>query len=232
LPTTVYVPEGLPKPAPLVVFIHGYQLGPGDYADFCRKLASAGYVVAAPSFPLADASRGNGLDRGDLPNEATDVSFVIDSVLGSELGPKIDKSAIAAVGHSDGADVALMTGYQSGRSDPRIGAVVAMSPDAMDGSVASGGPPLLLEHGDADTIVPYSNSQTVFSQVSAPRWFLTLVGADHLPPVQGAAPWSAVLDGAVADFLDGTIAHRGVDVPAALSRDASDSSIATLKEAQ
>ena len=230
LPTIVYVPQGPSGPLPLVVFAHGYQLGPSDYERVCRQMASAGYVVAAPSFPLADATRGNGLDRDDLPNEATDVSFVITALLDSSIGQRLDPSHIAVVGHSDGADVALMVGYQSGKVDPRVGAVVAMSPDAMTGPIAAGGPPLLLEHGDADTIVPYSNSTMVFDQVGAPRWFLTLHGADHLPAVAGQAPWADVLDAVIADFLDATTGHRVPSLEPKLSNDVGSSGVASIDE--
>jgi len=43
-------------PFPLVVFAHGYQLGPDTYARLLRAWARAGYVVAAPAFPRTHAS--------------------------------------------------------------------------------------------------------------------------------------------------------------------------------
>ena len=208
LPISVWRPAAMGT-FPLVIFVHGYDRDPSDYTRFCTTLASAGYVVVAPSFPLEDPSMRNGLDRNDLPNEATDVTFVITSVLAGPLATHIRVQAIAVVGHSDGADVALMDGYQEGKVDRRIGAIVAIAPDAMQGAVApSPDAPLLVVHGDADTVVPYANSQTVFAQVPARRYFMTLIGADHLPPIAGGTPWTPVLDKAVADFLDATIAGR------------------------
>jgi dienelactone hydrolase len=208
LPTYVWVPD-TPGKFPLVVFAAGYDVGPPTYARFCSTLASSGYVVAAPSFPLEDPSRGFGLNRSDLPNEATDVSFVITSMLQGPVADRIVRDQIAVVGHSDGADVALMVGYQQGKADPRVDAVVADAPDPMSGSVTPGGAPLLLMQGNADPVVPYSSSQTVFSQVTAPRYYLTLLGAGHLPPIQGATPWTPVVDSSVAEFLDAAVAHRG-----------------------
>jgi len=197
------------------VFAHGFEIGPGPYASFCQKLAAAGYVVAAPSFPLTDVNAAGGnLDRGDLPNQAADVSFVVTSVgaasgAGSLQG-KVDGTRVGIVGHSDGADTALDTAYYPGRTDPRIKAVAALSPDAMTGPGGSvgAGTPLLLQHGDRDSIVPYSNSKTVWGQVQSHRFFLTLTGADHLPPMQGATPWAPVLEGVTADFLDRYVAGR------------------------
>jgi pimeloyl-ACP methyl ester carboxylesterase len=208
LPTDVWRPSA-PGRYPLVVFVHGYDVGPLTYQRFLSTLASSGYVVAGPSFPLEDPSRGNGLDRTDLPNEATDVSFVITTLLAGPLVSRIQPSEIAVVGHSDGADVALMVGYQQGLVDPRVRAVVSDAPDPMTGVVAPSSAPLLLLQGNEDSVVPYASSQRVFQQVRAPRYYLTLLGADHLPPIQGGTPWTPVLDTSVAEFLNATIGDRG-----------------------
>jgi predicted dienelactone hydrolase len=214
LPTTVYYPTDGGGPFPLIVFAHGFQIGPGPYAHLCQVLAAAGYVVAAPSFPLTDQNAaGANLDRGDLPNQAGDVSFVITSLTYATppaLAGKVDGQRIGIVGHSDGADTALDVGYFPFRNDPRVKAVAAFSPDAMTGAGGSvgNGVPLLLEHGDRDTIVPFSNSQSVFNQVHSHRFFLVMHGADHLPPVQGVAPWAPVLEQTAVAFLDRYVAGR------------------------
>jgi dienelactone hydrolase len=207
LPSVIWMPKA-PGRFPLVVFVHGFETFPDAYARFCSQLASAGYVVVAPSFPLEDPTRGFGLNRDDLPNEATDVSFVIGAMRRGPLGRRLDHGT-AVVGHSDGADVALMVGYQRGKADPRVGAIVADAPDPMAGALVRSRSPLLLVQGNADTVVPYSSSQTVFRQVSAPRFYLTLLGADHVPPIFGSSKWTEPLDAAVADFLDATVADRG-----------------------
>ncbi len=229
LPTTVYLPAAAGR-FPLVVFVHGYDVGPSTYQRFCTQLASAGYVVAAPSFPLEDPSRGYPLDRSDLPNEATDVSFVISSLLHDSVASEIDPTEIAVAGHSDGADVALMVGYQQGLLDPHVDAVIADAPDPMSGAIAASTRPLLLIQGNADSVVPYSSSQTVYNQVQAPRYYVTLLGADHLAPIEGGTPWTPVLDDAVADFLDATVAGRGPGVQA-LPGELSSSSLEQLQVA-
>lgn len=216
LPTTVFYPSDAAGPFPVVVFAHGFQIGPAPYAHLCETLAAAGYVVAAPSFPLTDGTvAGSRLDRGDLPNQAADVAFVITNVVAAGGGPgplsgRVDGTKVGVVGHSDGADTALDVGYYPGRTDPRVRAVVALAPDAMTGPGGSvgAGTPLLLEHGDRDSIVPFSNSRTVFGQVRSHRLFLVLNGADHLPPVQGAAPWAPVLEDVAVAFLDRYVAGR------------------------
>lgn len=207
LATTVWSPAGA-GPFPLVVFIHGYDVGPLAYQRFCSKLASDGYVVAAPSFPLEDPAQGFPLDETHLVDESTDVSFVITS-LEQDPATRIDRSKVAVVGHSDGADVALLVGYGPGTVDPRIRAVVANAPDSMTVQPVTSHVPLLLVQGTSDSVVPYAASQTVFSQISAPVFYLSLVGADHVSPIVGGSLWTPVLDDSVATFLDATVARRG-----------------------
>ena len=213
LPTYVWTPAGA-GPYPLVVFVHGFDVGPLTYQRFCSTLASSGYVVAAPSFPQEDPSSGFALERGELPEEATDVSFVIGALEQGPEGKDLDGAQIAVVGHSDGADVALMVGYQQGTVDPRVRAIVADAPDPMTGVVVPSSAPLLLVQGTADSVVPYADSRIVFDQVSAPKYYVSLIGADHLPPIEGGTVWTPVLDNAVADFLDATVVGRGPGLPA------------------
>ncbi len=213
LPTTLWIPAGTGR-VPLVVFASGFDVGPPTYARFCATLASAGYLVAAPAFPLEDPALGFPLSRTDLPDEATDVSFVITQLLEGSLAGRIAPGEVAVVGHSDGADVALMTAYEAGHVDARVQAVVAMAPDPITDTVVPSTVPLLLIQGTADNVVPYSASAAVFAQVEAPRYRLSLIGAGHLPPIVGGTAWTPVLDSAVADFLDAVLAGRGPGVTA------------------
>ncbi len=207
LPTYVWAPTGTGS-FPLVVFVHGYAEGPLTYQRFCSNLAASGYVVAAPSFPLEDPQRGFGLDRADLPNEAADVSFVIGALERGTLAREIDPQRIAVIGHSDGADVALMMSYEPATADPRAHAVVADAPDPISAPIVPSSAPLLLVQGTADSVVPYTASVTVFNQVEAPTYYLSLTGADHLPPIEGGSRWTPTLDSAAVEFLDATIGGR------------------------
>jgi pimeloyl-ACP methyl ester carboxylesterase len=202
LPTTVWHPIS-PGPHPLVVFAHGYQVGPMTYARFCTELASHGYVVAAPSFPLADESRGNGLDREDIPNQAIDVDFVITTLRAGD--PSISSEPVAVIGHSDGATVALLVAERPDAMNAAIGAVVAIAPDALFPPLTDSPPPLLIIHGTDDPIAAFADAQGDFDRFLGHRWLLALEGADHLPPIVGDTPWTPVLDQAVEVFLATTV---------------------------
>jgi len=151
LPTFVWTPDGH-GPFPLVVFVHGYDVGPLTYERFCAALAARGYVVAAPSFPQEDPARGFPLDETHLGDEAADVSFVVTSIE-QDASVRVDPSQVAVVGQSDGADVALLVGYGTGTVDPRVGAVVADSPDPMTVPPVSSRIPLLLVQMNSRSIV-------------------------------------------------------------------------------
>src|SRR5579883_2159608 len=63
-------------PEPLVVFGHGFALTPATYAALLQTWAAAGYVVAAPVFPLENANAPGGPTETDLASEPRDLRFV------------------------------------------------------------------------------------------------------------------------------------------------------------
>ena len=56
-------PARAPGPFPLVIFGHGFAVTPGPYASLLEAWARAGYVVAAPIFPLGNANAPGGAER-------------------------------------------------------------------------------------------------------------------------------------------------------------------------
>jgi dienelactone hydrolase len=198
---------------PLVLFAPGYRVGPGTYARLCQYWAARGYVVAAPSFPLADpAVAGASADEGDLANEPADVRFVIASLL-DPAGPApavmaaIDPGKVGVAGHSDGAEVALALVQQGNLT---IKAVIAMAGQPVAPQPIPN-PPLLVMQGDHDTINPPRRSQAVFDQAAPPRFLLTLVGGSHLGPFSGTSQWEPVVEAVSVDFLNHYLAGTTTD---------------------
>lgn len=68
-------------PWPLVVFGHGFATTPFLYRRLLRAWAEAGYLVAAPRFPLGNADAPGGSDENDIVNQPRDMSFVSSRLL-------------------------------------------------------------------------------------------------------------------------------------------------------
>jgi fermentation-respiration switch protein FrsA (DUF1100 family) len=201
------VPGAVPArgPWPLVVFAHGYNVTPDTYHHLLHAWAAAGFVVAAPAFPLE--ARGGPLDENDLAHEPADISMVINAVLArtaaasGPLSDLIDASHIAVAGHSDGAEAALPVGF-SPRADQRVGPIISMAAEGvLGGPHPDGRHPLLVIQGTQDTIVPPNRSDKIYAEAGTPRYYLRLLGAGHLPPIADDNSWRPIVEQVTIDFL-------------------------------
>jgi dienelactone hydrolase len=205
-------------PFPLVVFGHGFAVTPALYAHLLQSWARAGYVVAAPVFPLENADAPGGPDESDLINQPADMRFVISRMLaasrvGSEpLAGLIDPRQIAVAGQSDGGDTALAVAYDRYFRDPRVSAAVILSGAEIPGvggfTFPPGSPPLLATQGTADTVNPPSATNVFFDAAQRPKYLLNLIGAEHLPPYSDQQPQLAIVERVSIAFLDGYLEHR------------------------
>jgi dienelactone hydrolase len=214
-------------PFPLVIFGHGFAVTPKLYAPLLRSWARAGYVVAAPLFPLENADAPGGPDESDLVNQPADMRFVISRMLtlsSARSGPLsglIDPAQIAVTGQSDGGDTALAVAYDRPYRYPHVAAAIIMSgaeiPALGSFTFPPGGPPLLATQGTADTVNPPSATATFFAAAQRPKYLLSLIGAEHLPPYSTEQPQLTIVERVTTAFLDGYLRHS----PSALGRLAS-----------
>jgi dienelactone hydrolase len=204
-------------PFPLVVFGHGFDVTPALYARLLQSWARAGYVVAAPVFPRENADAPGGPDESDLVNQPADMRFVISRMLaaGAGSGPLaglIDPKRIAVAGQSDGGDTALALAYDPTLRDRRVGAAVILSgaeiPSAGGFTFPPNGPPLLATQGTADTVNPPSATNVFFDAARRPKYLLTLIGAEHLPPYSDQQPQLEIVERVTTAFLDGYLEHK------------------------
>jgi len=183
------VPARGEGPYPLVVFAHGLGSDPLQYEKLLGYWAASGFVVAAPQFPLTSDHTPGGPDAGDVVNQPGDMSFVISSVLeessrpGSALSGLVDPTEIGAAGHSNGAITTLGLVANTCCADRRVKAAVVMAGDEVP---FPGGtyemakaPPLLLVHGTADELLPYSLAIGMFNAAHGPKGLLTIEGGGH-----------------------------------------------------
>ena len=213
LPTTVYEPT-TPGVYPLIVFAHGYGSSPPVYDTILRSWASAGYVVAAPTFPYTNSD--NHSNENDMVNEPADISFVITQVE-AQRGSSLDLShGVGVEGHSDGAIVALAVGFADKYRDKRVttvGVYEGASYSSLFGSYSPNGDALLVAQSDADEYNSESDGQSAYAVDAggSTRAFLQLYGAKHLPPYSQVNTWSAPVDRTTTAWFDLYLAHRTSD---------------------
>lgn len=202
-----YPPAG--SAYPLIVFGHGFTLTPALYARLLRVWTEAGYVVAAPVFPLGNAAAPGGPNESDIINQPRDLSFVITRLL-AVLHGKIDPSRIAVAGQSDGAETALAVAYDRRFRDPRVRAAIVLSGAAFPGmgSFPPHGPPLLAVQGTADTINAPATTAGFFRLARRPKFLLWLLGASHLPPYTDEQPQLGIVERVTTAFLEHYLRDR------------------------
>ena len=209
-------------PFPLVVFGHGFDVMPSLYARLLQSWAQAGYVVAAPVFPLENADAPGGPDEADLTNQPADMRFVISRMIAlshARSGPLaglIDPTRIAVAGQSDGGDTALAVADDPRYRDPRVGAVIVLSGAEIPGigefAFPRDSPPLLATQGTADTVNPPSATSAFFDAAPRPKYLLRLLGAEHLPPYSDQQPQLGIVERVTIAFLNGYLQGSSTDL--------------------
>jgi dienelactone hydrolase len=210
LVTVIRYPEGVHRPAGLVVFGHGFAVTPAYYWRLLQAWAAAGYVVAAPVFPLGNAHAPGGPDEADLVNQPRDMSFVISRVLALSAGHTgplaglVDPGRIAVAGQSDGAETALAVAYSTRYRDRRVkAAIILAGAEALPGTYFQAGtPPMLAAQGTGDRINQPRYSYHLFAAARPPKYLLKLFGAGHLPPYTDEQPQLSIVERVTTAFLE------------------------------
>ena len=176
---------------PLVVFTHGYS-GFRDQSTFLTsRLASWGFVVAAPDLPDNDltavlsgaSSQGIGTDVAEQQHTITLMGDENAATSGTFSG-HLDMSRIAAVGHSLGGAVSEALAV----ADPRVDTFIGMA-GATVGSFgqSSSGPasevphkPGMLMVGTADQVASPTGIVAAFGSMATPKRLVTLHNFGHL----------------------------------------------------
>lgn len=208
--TDLWYPSGGGGPWPLVVFGHGFDSTPETYSRLLQAWANAGYLVAAPIFPLGNADAPGRPDESDIINQPRDMSFVISQLLAANanvadpLYGLVDPDRIAIAGQSDGAMTAFAAAYERRWQDPRVDAALILSGAELGGSrqpLATQERPLLAIQGAADRINNPVNTFVLFHAVHAPKFLLVLHGSGHLAPYTIPSRALAIVERVTLAFL-------------------------------
>jgi predicted dienelactone hydrolase len=199
-------------PYPLIVFSQGFDEPASAYSGLLDAWAKAGFVVAAPTYPFTVASPDSELNEADIVNHPADLRFVIGAVArmagdpSSPLHRVLDPGLVAVAGQSDGGDVSLAVAANTCCRDPAVKAALILSGaelDSFGGSYfTAGSVPLFVAQGSRDTINPPGCSAQLYDLAPQPKYYLDIVGAEHLPPYVKPGPLRAGVSRATIAFLD------------------------------
>jgi dienelactone hydrolase len=214
LAATVYVPDAA-GPFPLIVFSHGLNGHPDKFTELLTVWAQAGYVIAAPAFPLTNDRVPNATANvPDVNNQPGDVSFVINEMLrlnrdpDSQVHERVDPDRIGIGGLSLGGATTYGVAFNDCCRDDRVkavevlaGALIVGGEHRLDGHV-----PLLIVHGDQDPALPYDLATGIYAKAAPPVWFVTLNGASHASPFENDdTPHDALVELLTTDFWNATL---------------------------
>lgn len=200
-------PAAAGGPWPLLLMSHCHNCTRFSTFSLAERLASHGFVVAAPDHAdntLWDAQDGTAIELSDgfLPTRGGDLGFLLDTLLGPDAPlpaglSGVDPDRIGALGHSFGS---VTAGYLT-QGDPRVKAVAGLAAP-MENPLTPGTemaaievPVLFVVMVEDNSITEFGNAllRDNFANANPPAWKLEVADAGH---------WSlSDICGLVPDFL-------------------------------
>ena len=159
VPVRLYLPNegaGAPRALPLVVFSHGIGGSRRGYSWLGQHFASHGIASLHLQHVGSDRALWTGSVLGivgrlqdaaqdkEAIHRAQDLRFALDTLLASDLAPRLDSSRIVAAGHSYGANTTLLA---SGARVARAGRVLDLHDERVCAAIVLSAPPF---YGEAE----------------------------------------------------------------------------------
>jgi predicted dienelactone hydrolase len=174
-------------PYPRIVHSHGFMSSRLDSSGLGAFLASHGYVVAAPDFPLTHRLAPGGPNVVDAAAQPQDVRFIADALLDESAGEGVlsglmNDAGLGFVGVSLGAYTTVMASLDPLLAGPKPNAAVSIATAAcfLEPRIFETTVPTLMIHGDRDAVLPYAlHAQPVFEQMNRPKWLMALHKGTH-----------------------------------------------------
>jgi hypothetical protein len=216
------IPRGTRHPTPdtrypLVVYFHGNGANLSNWTPILVGIARQGYSVLAFDYRGYGVSTGRPTEKGLY----RDVDAILDHVWtkmrpsgpviywGRSLGVSMAAYAasrrradLSGPSRYHPAGLILESGFPDARSlfrGPSPMALLALFstyrfPAAR--FLRESQVPVLVMHGDADTVIPYDQGRALYERIGGPKQFFTISGADHndAAPPDERAYWSVIRD--------------------------------------
>ena len=157
------------------MFSHGYKGAPAKFSQLFGAWAAAGYIVAAPKFPLTSTREAPYDIVTDYLNQPADISFVLTRLLHGPLRPQIDATRIAAAGLSLGGATTYGLVYDPCCVDTRFRAAAIFDGVRLPFSqpFRQNRIPVLIAHIDSDVAARYAVAKQAYVDSASPKWLLT-----------------------------------------------------------
>src|SRR6185503_8215164 len=118
--------------APFPLVLHSHALLDSRLGEryLTEHLASHGYVVAAPDYPLSSVTAPSGPTILDLASQPGDLRYVLARLLAADgpLASSTDAARVGASGLSFGATTTLLATYDARWREPAIRAALPIAP--------------------------------------------------------------------------------------------------------
>jgi predicted dienelactone hydrolase len=179
---------------PLVLFAHGFGSTRIETKYIGMHLASHGYIVAAPDFPLSSAETVCGLSPDDVAGQVSDIIHMVGSLgrtlikaggsIGKMLAAQLDSSRIGLAGYSLGGTTVVMAG-EIARSVKAVATLAPAAcplylPNAPQKKKPALKMPSLIVHGSADGVLPIErNTKPLFAASANPKYLVTIQNGTH-----------------------------------------------------
>jgi dienelactone hydrolase len=150
-----------------------------------EHLATHGYIIAAPRFPLSSGDAPGGPTIADIPNQPGDMDFVMRQVarLGgpdADLAAAVDSSRRGVLGLSAGGETVLIAAYHPSLKIDVQSAVAQAPVSCFFGPpFYSRSLPMLILAGTADELVAISGPERAFALAPPPVTLVELLGGTH-----------------------------------------------------
>jgi dienelactone hydrolase len=215
----IYDPRGPTGPLPTVIFAPGYYNLSATYDPLLRAVASAGYLVVGVDSPGTSSYFPGAPTSEDIGNNTVDLSAALDNIEAGPLAGRVDRWAVAAMGHSDGGSVVANLALNSAYLSHRFNSYVVLSGGIPAGQVpgsfaARNNGPMLVMIGTHDEFGNYTpqpgggGTELVYRTAGSSRALVTVAGATHFSAYIGSGPQADDTRATVTSFLNVAEKHQ------------------------